>query len=319
MDPASDSQRSLNHVIAVVGPTAVGKSELAERIAVLAQGEVISADSMQVYRGMDVGTAKQPAALRAVRHHCVDIVDPGEHYSAALFQRDARLAIDDCRVRGVLPILCGGTGLYVRAAVDDMEFPSGEQSHNPVRDRYTDLAERIGAVALHAMLAQRDAPSADLIHPNNVRRVVRAFELLEQGTSYALQNAGLSKLRRHYPTQFVGLTMERSALYARIRTRVDRMIVDGLLDEISGLLESGYRDALTSAQAIGYKELVPVVEGLVSLDEAVDRIKTSSTRYAKRQLTWFRNDPRITWIDVTELSPAQVFAVAMDALHLQPR
>jgi len=171
-----------------------------------------------------------------------------------------------------------------------------------VRDRYEAFAREHGADALHGLLAARDPAAAALIHPNNTRRVIRALEMLEQGVSYAEQHAGLTRRTSVYDARFLGLTMDRGELYRRIDARVDVMIECGLIDEVRRLLSAGLRDALTAAQAIGYKELVPVVEAGAALDEAVDAIKQASRRYAKRQLTWFRADPRVRWLDVTGLS-----------------
>jgi tRNA dimethylallyltransferase len=289
-------------VVAVVGPTGVGKTEVAEAVAFRLGGEIVSADSMQVYRGMDIGTAKPPVAERRVPYHCVDLVDPGAPYSAALYQRDARASIADIHARGALPVLCGGTGLYVRAALDAWEFPAGDVGSSS-RGGYEALAADGGALALHRVLVDRDPESAALIHPNNTRRVVRALEMLDKGTIYAVQAAGFSERRSVYQAHIVGLTMDRAALYARIDARVDAMLAAGLLDEVAGLLAAGYRDALTARQAIGYKELVPVVEDGADLAAAVDSIKSATRRYAKRQFTWFRADPRVRWMDLTGLEP----------------
>lgn len=300
----------MRDVAAVVGPTAVGKSAVAEGLALALGGEIVSADSMQVYRGMDIGTAKMPPDARLVPYHCIDLVDPGSPYSAALYQRDARAALADIDARGRSAVLVGGTGLYVRAALDAMEFPMGEYV-SPVREAIERRAEALGREGLHRLLEQRDPESAALIHPNNVRRVVRALELLETGgPTYAEQATHFSVRRTEVPAKLIGLTMQRSALYARIDTRVDAMVADGLLDEVRTLLASGYRQALTAAQAIGYKELVPVVEAGAELEEAVAAIKQATRRYAKRQLTWFRADPRIEWIDVTELSSPDTVSAA---------
>jgi tRNA dimethylallyltransferase len=296
---------SAGRVVAVVGPTAVGKTALAEELALRLGGEIVSADSMQVYRGMDVGTAKPPEAERRVPYRCLDLVDPGTPYSAALYQADARSAIGDVHAEGRVPVVCGGTGLYVRAALDDMRFPAGDTATS-ARARYDAIASAEGAEALHALLAERDSASAALLHPNNVRRVVRALEMLdEEGVSYAEQAAGFRQRESVYDAMFIGLEMERAELYARIDQRVDAMLAAGLLDEVRRLLEAGYREALTAAQAIGYKELVPVVDGETGLEEAAAAIQQATRRYAKRQLTWFRADPRIAWLDVTELSPAE--------------
>ncbi len=301
-------------VLAIIGPTAVGKSTLAEDLALRLDGEVVSADSMQVYRGMDIGTAKLPEDQRRVPHHCLDLVEPGQDFSAALFQRFARVAIGQIAERGRLPVVAGGTGLYVRAALDDMKFPYGE-SKNPVREQLEALATEIGAHALHARLAQIDPESAAMIHQNNLRRTIRALEMTHEGASYALQARGFSNRESVYDTRFIGLEMQREALYARIDARVDEMLEHGLLDEVRGLLDSGFRDALTAAQAIGYKEMVSVIDGTEALEEATHKIKQASRRYAKRQLTWFRSESRIAWIDVTELKPQDVLDRAVELLE----
>ncbi|MCE5202968.1 MAG: tRNA (adenosine(37)-N6)-dimethylallyltransferase MiaA [Actinomycetia bacterium] len=288
-------------LIAIVGPTAVGKSALAEELALALAGEVVSADSMQVYRGMDIGTAKPRPSERRAPIHCIDIADPGTPFSAALYQRAAREAIEDIRARGRMAIVCGGTGLYVRAALDDMAFPAGE-ARTPAREELERLASAIGPQALHARLETIDPDSAALIHPHNVRRTIRALEMAREGVSYAAQARRFAQRRSVYPVTFIGLDMAREALYERIDARVDAMVASGLLEEVRTLLGQGLRDALTSPQAIGYKELVEVLEGRASLDDAIARIKQATRRYAKRQLTWFRADPRVRWIDVTGLS-----------------
>jgi tRNA dimethylallyltransferase len=304
-------------VVAIVGPTASGKTSLAEHLGAALDGEVVSADSMQVYRGMDIGTAKPPEAARRVRHWCVDLVDPGEAYSAAVFQTDARRAIADIQARGKVPIVAGGTGLYVRAALDEMEFPAGEQEANPVRAHYEALAADAGPEALHALLAARDPESASVIHPNNLRRVVRALEMHDAGISYAHQLAGFSARRSAYDTSFIGLDVRRERLYELIEARVDAMIAAGLLDEVERLLGAGLREALTASQAIGYKEFVPVIEEGADLDEAIAAVKRATRRYAKRQLTWFHADPRVRWIDVTDLTETQAADAAMRTLDCE--
>ncbi len=288
-------------VISVVGPTACGKSALAEQVCLRLGGEVVSADSMQVYRGMDVGTAKTPVGERRVPLHCVDLVDIGQPYSAALFAQDAHTCIDGLLGRGVVPVVCGGTGLYVRAALEEMDFPAGEQQDNEVRERYEALAAQLGNDAFHALLAERDPLSAALIHPNNTRRVVRAFELLEQGSSYAREHETLHVRVDRHPTLHIGLTMPRDALYRRIDARVDEMVRQGLADEVRGLMEAGLTETLTSRQAIGYKEVIEALQGHISMDEAIEQVKRSSRRYAKRQYTWFNADKRITWLDVSTM------------------
>lgn len=283
-------------VVCVVGPTASGKTELAQAIAQNIKGEVVSADSMQVYRGMDIGTGKILPEDRLVPHHGIDLVDPGEPFSAAVFQEYARSCFLDIDGRSKRSILCGGTGFYVRAAIDDYEFPQGTQVENTVREYYNRIAQDQGAQALWALLDKRDGESAKLIAPGDVRRVVRAFELLDEGTSYAIQRSKLAVLPQCVPACFVGLAVDPALLRARIDARVDRMIEAGLVDEVKGLLNNGFRDGITAPQAIGYKEVVAALDGLMSFDEAIERIKVATHRYAKRQRTWFRKDARIHWI-----------------------
>lgn len=290
---------SSHKVVCIQGPTASSKSELAERLAMLLDGEVISADSMQIYRGMDIGTAKVPESERQVTYHCVDILDPGEPYSAALFQRDARAAIADVSARSRLPILCGGTGLYVRAVLDDMDFAPGEEG-GATRQKYTRLADELGDEGIHELLAQRDAESAALIHPHNVRRVIRALEMLEEGESYAARKRAFASVPAHMSSVKLALDVDRRLLYERIDGRVDKMVDTGLVDEVRGLLDAGFRDGLTAAQAIGYKEIVAYLDGEVSLDEAIAQIKQASRRYAKRQLSWLRRDCEIIWLHADE-------------------
>lgn len=301
-------------VICIVGPTASGKSELAQRLAVALDGEIVSADSMQIYRGMDIGTGKVPPSERRVPHFGLDLVDPGTPYSAALFQPYARACFADIRSRGHIPFLVGGTGLYVRAAIDDYRFPEGEQVDNPVREHYTRIAEEQGSDALWRLLEQRDPASADVIHPHNVRRVVRAFELLEEGKSYAAQKEALQHIAPYEQALFIGLAVDADLLRARINRRVDAMVEEGLVDEVTTLLQEGFREGLTAGQAIGYKEIVAALDGQCTLAEAIDAIKLATRRYAKRQRTWFRKDTRIRWIDANGDEDAMT-AAALDALR----
>lgn len=284
-------------VICIVGPTASGKTDAAQLVAAAVGGEVVSADSMQIYRGMDIGTGKLPADERIVPHHGFDLVDPGEPYSAALFQSFARAAFRDISDRGRRPVLCGGTGLYVRAAIDDYAFPAGEQKDNPVRVQWTAFAEQHGAQALWEELERRDPASAAVLHPNNIRRVVRAFELLAEGRSYAEQKRNLAAIGEAVPSVQFGLAVDPAVLAARIDARVDAMVAAGLVEEVRNLMSAGFREGITAPQAIGYKEIVEALEGRCTLDEAVAAIKQATRRYAKRQRTWFRRDERIRWVN----------------------
>ncbi len=284
-------------VIAITGPTASGKSALADSLALELGTEVLSADAMQVYRGMDIGTAKTPVSQRRVPLRLVDLVDPTDSYSAALYQRDCRLLIDEFQSLGRAVILCGGTGLYIRAALDEMDFPSGEID-DARRSKYQGLAERLGPKGLHGLLEKVDPASAAVIHPNNVRRVVRALEMHDEGVSYAEQKTGFSDPRARYPHLLFALTMDRDRLYERIDNRVDAMIAEGLIQEVTALVEAGASEALTSRQAIGYKEIMDAFEGKCTMEEAIEAIKMRSRRYAKRQLSWCRRDARTIWIDM---------------------
>jgi len=293
-------------LFAVVGPTATGKSLVADALAYRLGGEVVSADSMQVYRGMDIGTAKTPIAERSVAYHGIDLVDPADGFTAALYQRYARQVIADIQSRDKPVVFCGGTGLYIRAALDDFQLDEGREAEGSgsggrSRAQLQQQAAELGAEGFHALLAERDPASAALIHPNNVRRVLRALELCQQGTSYVQASAGFSRFQAVLPTRFIGLTVQRDLLYELINARVDAMLAAGLLQEVEALLARGLPDDTPAMQAIGYKELVGVLRGSVSLAEATEDIKRSTRRLAKRQETWFKRDPRIEWHDLTEL------------------
>lgn len=299
-------------VVCIVGPTASGKSDVAQNVALRLDGEVVSADSMQIYRGMDIGTGKVLEQDRIVPHWGLDLVDPGEQYSASLFQDYARSRFSDIDARGRVAVLCGGTGFYVRAAIDGYEFPKGERIGNPVRERYTRYAEEHGADALWDLLRERDPRSAECIHPNNVRRVVRAFEMLEEGGSYADQLENLSSIPQVVPAMFFGLAVDPALLAQRIDRRVDAMVERGLVDEVRMLLDRGFRKGVCAPQAIGYKEIVRALDGACTMAEAIADIKTATRRYAKRQRTWFRKDSRIEWLDADSADASVLAAQVLD-------
>ncbi len=304
----------MSPVVVVCGPTATGKSELACTLAQRASGCVLSADSMQVYRGMDIGTAKVPEAERRVPHFGRDLVDVDESYSAALYQSYARSVISEQHQALTPVIMAGGTGLYIQAALDDLRFPEGDQADNPVREKYMALAQEKGSHAVWDVLNSLDEASAEQIHPHNLKRVVRALEMLEAGESYAERAHGLALAAPVVPAVFVGLAMDREVLYQRVNARVDRMREEGLIEEVSGLMDAGFEDALTSRQAIGYKEIIDALRGQCSMDEAFSQIKQATRRYAKRQMTWFRREKRIQWLDVTDASREDIVEQAVEAL-----
>lgn len=292
----SSSSSPSQPVIAVVGPTASGKSSLAIALAKELNGEVVSADSMQVYTGMDIGTAKVLPTEREVPHFGFDLVNPGEPYSAALFQEYARTCFYDIQERGKTAILCGGTGFYIRAALDDFQFPSGDQTNNPTRDHYQGYLQTHGAESLWNLLKEQDPESAAVIAPADSKRVIRAFELLEEGESYARQKERFSTIPQKYPALFLGLAVDPEILRQRIDDRVDAMFNDGLVTEVETLLSAGFREGITAPQAIGYKEVVAALDGKITIEEAKQQIKFATHRFAKRQRTWFRKDQRIHWL-----------------------
>jgi tRNA dimethylallyltransferase len=265
--------------------------------------EIVSVDSMQVYRGMDIGTAKVPEAERRCPLHMVDVVDVSVPYAVAEFQRDARACVEDIAERGLVPILCGGTGLYLDAVVDEMDFPKGEATDSR-RAAYEAQLEAIGPDALHQILADRDPKSAAEIHPNNTRRVIRALEMLDEGVSYSEQRKGLKRHEPHFEVELFALTMDRETLYARIDRRVELMFEQGLVDEVRTLEGQGLAESHTASQAIGYKEVLQHLRGEISEREALTLVQKNTRRYAKRQLSWLRRDGRATWIDVGDVSRA---------------
>ena len=290
---------ALARVIAIVGPTASGKSALAEEIALELGSQIVSVDSMQIYRGMGIGTAKVPPAERRVPLLMVDVCDPDESYSVERFQRDARICVDNLIAKDMIPVLCGGTGLYLNAVVNDMSFPQGSDEDER-RHELEALAEEIGPLGMHDKLTEIDPESAALVHPNNIRRVIRAIELAEDGGSYARQLETLHKQNPVYDAHIWGLSVPREKLYTRIDQRVDEMFDAGLVDEVKALAEAGFAETHTARQAIGYKEILEALEGSCSMEEARETIKTRTRRYAKRQLSWFRNDGRVRWIDLED-------------------
>ena len=285
-------------VLAVVGPTATGKSDLAVALAQRLDGEVINADSMQLYAGMDIGTAKLPSAERGgIEHHLLDIWPIRKSAAVAEYQVLARLAIAAIHDRGKVPIMVGGSGLYLRGALDHLEFP-GE---SPVirRRLYTELAE-LGPAALHARLAEQDPLAAAAILPTNGRRVVRALEVIElTGRPFTARMPGFESV---YDTVQIGL--DRADLDERVAQRVHRMMALGLVDEIRGLLPAGLRESPTAGKALGYAQLLAVLDesGAVvgDLDDAIEQTIRATRRFVRRQRSWFRRDPRVHWLDGTD-------------------
>ncbi len=299
--------------IVIVGPTASGKSSLAQDVARELDGEIISADSMQIYKGMDIGTAKTVVSDQQVPHHLLDILNPGEAYSAQQFQDQARSCIHTIATRNHVPILCGGTGFYIQAALENMQFPKGEQVNNPIREHWTNFLQSHTPQQLWDELQMRDAASAAVIHPNNTKRVIRALEMNAEGVSYAQQSANIRSLDTIVPSLKFGILHDREVLYQRINKRVDQMIEAGLVTEVTSLLRGGFRNALTAQQAIGYKEIVRYLDGNTTKQDAIDDIKQATRRYAKRQLSWFRRDNSIVWFDAACQDQKDMVATIVDA------
>lgn len=285
-----------NKIIAVAGPTASGKTALSVKIAKELGGEVVSCDSMQIYKGMDIGTAKPSLEERCgVPHHMIDIISPDEKYNVVSYKRDAEAAIDDILKRGRVPVLAGGTGLYMDSVLSNTAF-SENSSFSVARERLEKLFEEKGREYIFEMLEKIDPEAAEKIHPNNTRRVIRALEIYET-TGKTLTQANIeSKRPEKYESLVIGLMWDRETLYERINERVERMMAEGLLKEVETLRKKGMKAEYTSMQAIGYKELFEYFEGNCTLEEAKEKIKQESRRYAKRQMTWLKRNKKINWL-----------------------
>lgn len=290
---------TVNKLYIIAGPTAVGKSELGVDLALRIGGEVISADSMQVYKHMDIGTAKITSdEMRGVPHHMIDIIEPTEPYHVYDFKMKAQRACDEIYSRGHIPIVVGGTGFYIQALLYDIEF-SDQGGDDEMRAELQLIADKDGPEKLHDILKDLDPDTAAELHPNNVKRVIRAIEYARQngGTIYE-HNAAQRARKSPYDFRYYVLNDDRQAVYARIDARVDRMIDEGLESEVRSLVKMGCTPDMTSMQGIGYKQMLMYINGEIDLDEAIRLIKRDSRHYAKRQLTWFNREKDIVrWID----------------------
>ncbi|MFF2176845.1 tRNA (adenosine(37)-N6)-dimethylallyltransferase MiaA [Lysinibacillus sp. NPDC058147] len=289
-------------VVAIVGPTASGKTALSIELAKKYNGEIINGDSMQIYRGLDIGTAKiTEEEMEKVPHHLLSFKEATESFSVADYQKLVRAKIAEIQARGKLPIIVGGSGLYVQAVLFDFQFTE-EQVDEGARKAYYEELEKLGPEAMHAKLKKLDPQTAETIHPNNTRRVIRALEMIElSGVSKASEahNRGEVPLYNHVILG-LGQNMSREMLYDRINLRVDIMMEKGLLEEVKGLWQQNIR-GVQSIQAIGYKELYDYLDGKCSLEEAIDSLKQNSRRYAKRQLTYFRNKMDVYFVNNGEI------------------
>jgi tRNA dimethylallyltransferase len=287
-------------LLVLIGPTAVGKTKMSIELAKEFGCEIISGDSMQVYRGMDIGTAKISAdEMEGIPHHLIDIHEPDHPYSVAEFQEQSRRLITEIAGRGKLPFIVGGTGLYVESVCYGYQF-SETGADEAFRDEQFRYANENGAEALHRKLADVDPETANRLHPNDLRRVVRALEVFHMtGIPLSAQLAPQTK-QSPYDLCLVGLTMDRQMLYNRIEERIDLMLNQGLVDEVAALMDKGYAPGLVSMQGLGYKEIVSHLNGEFSYEEAVVLLKRDTRRFAKRQLSWFRHMKDIEWVDVTD-------------------
>lgn len=282
----------------LIGPTAVGKTKLSIELAKRLNAEIISGDSMQIYKEMDIGTAKiSNAEMEGVPHHLIDIKEPDEDFSVAEFQQLVRNLITEIASRGKLPMIVGGTGLYIQSVIYDYQFSESPSDEN-YRKRLEQMASSEGVEVVHNLLKQVDPQSAEKIHPNNVRRVIRALEVYHSSGKTATESQEKQAGELIYDTALIGLTMDRDILYERINFRVDEMMNIGLLEEVTSLYEKGIKNC-QSIQAIGYKEIYQYLDGNISLEESIEQLKQNSRRYAKRQLTWFRNKMDVQWFDMT--------------------
>ena len=297
-------------LIILTGPTAVGKTALSIRLAKAVNGEIISADSMQVYRRMDIGSAKiMPEEMDGVPHHLINILVPWEEFNVVVFQQRAKAAIKEIYKRNRVPLMVGGTGFYIQALLYDIDFKENEEG-NQIRNELEALAQEKGSGYLHEMLRQVDPESARAIHANNQKRVIRALEYYRQtGEKISAHNEAERQKESPYQFLYYVLNTDRSLLYQRIDQRVDKMVKDGLVEEVRKLKELGCTRSMVSMQGLGYKEILDYLDGACSLEEAIYILKRDTRHFAKRQLTWFRRERDVKWLNLPEFGndPEQVF------------
>lgn len=299
-------------LLILTGPTAVGKTNLSIRLAKAVNGEIISADSMQVYRRMDIGTAKiRPEEMCGVPHHLIDICEPQEEYNVVRFATEAKRLIGEITGRGHIPVLVGGTGFYIQAVLYDIDFTKTEEN-TAYREELSAYARQYGAEALHARLAAVDAQAAEIIHANNVKRVIRALEFYEQtGDRISRHNEEQHGKESAYNSAYFVLTQERALLYRRIEQRIDSMIEEGLVEEVRSLMAEGCTAGMVSMQGLGYKEILSYLNGECTLAEAISVLKRDTRHFAKRQLTWFKRERDVLWFDKGAYADEEAILTAM--------
>ena len=288
----------MNNLIVLTGPTGVWKTALSIRLAKELNGAIISADSMQVYKHMDIGTAKiMPDEMDGIEHYLVDCLEVDDDFNVARFKNMAKDAVDDIYSKGKLPIVVGGTGFYIQALLKDVNFDEAK-GESELRQELLAFANKNGEIALHNRLREIDPEAADKIHPNNVKRVIRAIEFfMESGEKISNHNEKESLKEPIYHYRYFVLTNDRDILYKNIELRIDKMLDAGLVDEVKKIKDMGYSRDLVSQQGLGYKEIWAYLEGEMSLDEAVEILKRDTRHFAKRQLTWFKREKDVIWLD----------------------
>lgn len=283
----------MENLVIITGPTGIGKTELSLELAKKYKGEIISSDSMQIYKKLNIGTAKIDLNKTCIPHHMIDIIEPSDNFTVADFKNSAKKIITDINNRDGLPFLVGGTGLYINSLVYNLDFTETEPDYE-YRDELREILEEEGSEFLYEKLQDQDRDMAEKIHKNNGQRIIRALEILKSGNK---KGNNFREENKDYNLIYIGLNMDRSKLYEKINLRVDKMIDLGLVDEVKNLLDEGLDKNSQSLKAIGYKEVISYLDGEIDFYEMVDLIKKNSRHYAKRQLTWFRRDKRIKWFD----------------------
>lgn len=306
-----------NKLVIIAGPTAVGKTKISIELAKRINGEIISADSMQVYRGMDIGTAKiMPHEMQGIKHHLIDILEPSDAFNVVSFAESAKAAVLDIQSRDRIPIVVGGTGFYIRALLYDTDFTENDEDMS-YRESLYKLVDEKGPEYIHDMLKMIDPESAEAIHPNNIKRVVRALEFFKKSNQKISDHNNEERMKASpYDFHYFALTNTRETLYENIDKRVDKMISDGLVEEVKRLIASGVPRTNVSMQGLGYKEIVAYLLNEISLDDAIYILKRNTRHFAKRQLTWLKREETVEWFDKSIMSEDKILEQMIKSLGI---